>query len=50
LNTILSYDKIAVMDDGMLVEFDEPRKLFLQENSQFRAMCRQAKISISDFE
>jgi ATP-binding cassette, subfamily C (CFTR/MRP), member 1 len=50
LNTILSYDKIAVMDDGRLVEFDEPRKLFLQENSQFRAMCRQAKISISDFE
>lgn len=49
LNTILNYDKIVVMNEGQIVEFDKPKNLFLNENGIFRSMCDQAKITIDDF-
>ncbi|EHK50430.1 multidrug resistance-like protein [Trichoderma atroviride IMI 206040] len=36
LDAILDYDKVAVLDDGKLVEFDAPRKLLSQQNSIFK--------------
>jgi ABC-type multidrug transport system fused ATPase/permease subunit len=49
LNTILNYDRILVMDQGQIVEFDSPKKLFMNKNGVFRTMCDQAKITIEDF-
>jgi ABC-type multidrug transport system fused ATPase/permease subunit len=39
LNTIIDYDKIAVMDGGKLVEFDTPENLLARE-SLFKEMYR----------
>lgn len=36
LDAILDYDKVAVLDDGKLMEFDAPRKLLSQQNSIFK--------------
>lgn len=49
LNTILNYDRIVVLEEGKVVEFDSPRALFLNKSGHFRAMCDQAKITIEDF-
>ncbi|KAF4549613.1 ABC transporter-like protein 1 [Elsinoe fawcettii] len=37
LDTILDYDKVAVMEAGKIVEFDEPQRL-LQTSSRFRKL------------
>ncbi|TID30754.1 hypothetical protein CANINC_000670 [Pichia inconspicua] len=50
LNTILNYDRIAVLDAGEVVEFDKPKVLFQKEGGFFRSMCDQAKITIEDFD
>ena len=49
LNTILDFDKIAVMDAGRVVQFDEPKVLFEDESGIFRELCNQANIDISSF-
>ncbi|KAK1241278.1 hypothetical protein MKX08_001252 [Trichoderma sp. CBMAI-0020] len=36
LDAILDYDKVAVLDDGKLMEFDAPRKLLSRQNSIFK--------------
>ncbi|KYK57377.1 ABC transporter [Drechmeria coniospora] len=38
LDSILDYDKVAVLDAGRLVEFDAPRKLLSREDSVFREL------------
>ncbi|XP_077982033.1 ATP-binding cassette sub-family C member 5-like [Glandiceps talaboti] len=38
LNTVLNCDKILVMDDGKVVEFDTPTVLLANHNSQFSRM------------
>ncbi|KAK7462637.1 hypothetical protein BaRGS_00038317, partial [Batillaria attramentaria] len=38
LNTVLSCDKILVMDDGKVVEFDRPSTLMAKSDSAFRTM------------
>lgn len=38
LDTILDYDKIALMDGGSLVEFDSPHALLSREDSAFRKL------------
>ncbi|KAM9904329.1 hypothetical protein OXX79_002817 [Metschnikowia pulcherrima] len=48
LRTILSYDRIIVMDDGHIVEKGVPFVLF-QQNGLFRNMCDKAQITIDDF-
>ncbi|AGO13536.1 AaceriAGL346Wp [[Ashbya] aceris (nom. inval.)] len=49
LRTIISYDRILVLDQGHVAEFDTPYRLFAREDSLFRAMCVHAGISASDF-
>ncbi|WFD27284.1 hypothetical protein MNAN1_002280 [Malassezia nana] len=44
LSTIIGYDKICVMDDGKVAEFDTPLRLFDHVNSIFRGMCDRSGI------
>ncbi len=45
LRTIISYDRICVMDNGKIAEFDAPDALYAQ-NGIFRAMCEQSSITL----
>ncbi|KAF9973931.1 hypothetical protein BGZ73_002800 [Actinomortierella ambigua] len=42
LNTIIECDKILVMEDGRVVEFDRPAKLIQQEKGYFHALVKQS--------
>lgn len=44
LNTIIDYDRIAVLDDGVLVEWDRPSTL-LQQDSYFRRLYKDSGAS-----
>ncbi|KAL0072610.1 hypothetical protein AAF712_000373 [Marasmius tenuissimus] len=48
LNTIAHYDRILVMDDGKLVEFDPVLELFDKETSIFRSLCDEANLKRED--
>ncbi|KAH8103325.1 P-loop containing nucleoside triphosphate hydrolase protein [Cristinia sonorae] len=48
LNTIVYYDRIVVMDDGKVAEFDTPLNLFDKEGSIFRSLCDEANLSRED--
>jgi len=50
LRTILSYDRILVMDNGEVAEFDTPINLFDREDGIFRGMCNRSSISRTDIE
>merc|ERR1712042_37019 len=39
LNTIMDYDKIMVLDKGLLVEYDTPHNLLEDESSIFHGMA-----------
>lgn len=43
LHLVMNCDKILVMDNGNIVEFDDPRNLLNKENSFFHKMCRKGK-------
>jgi hypothetical protein len=47
LRTIMSYDRICVMDNGNIAEFDTPEALYTQ-NGIFRAMCEHSSITLED--
>jgi len=40
LKTVMDYDRILVLDEGSIVEFDAPWVLLQTPNSAFREMCR----------
>lgn len=42
LLTIIDYDKVLVLDQGNIVEYDSPRALLLKEGGAFRAMCEKS--------
>ena len=44
LNTIIDYDRILVMDKGMVAEFDSPQALLSNSNSLFHSMAKDAGI------
>ncbi|PPR03680.1 hypothetical protein CVT24_007801 [Panaeolus cyanescens] len=48
LRTILSYDRILVLDGGNIAEFDTPLSLFRNEGSLFRGLCEKSNISESE--
>lgn len=35
LDTILDFDKVALLDDGILIEFDAPHELLADSSSAF---------------
>jgi ABC-type multidrug transport system fused ATPase/permease subunit len=39
LRTIIDYDRLLVLDQGKLAEFDTPWKLINKEGGIFRNMC-----------
>jgi len=47
LRTIMSYDRICVMDSGNIAEFDTPEALYAQ-NGIFRVMCEHSSIMLED--
>lgn len=48
LEVLLHFDRILVMDQGRLVEFDEPGKLMQSPDSQFATMYSKASSQIED--
>lgn len=50
IRTILSYDRILVMNAGTVEEFDTPMNLFRKQDGAFRAMCEKSSITIEDVE
>lgn len=48
LKTILHYDRVIVMDQGEVAEFDTPWNLY-NKDGLFRQMCEKADIHESDF-
>ncbi|KAJ3220874.1 hypothetical protein HK099_003938 [Clydaea vesicula] len=42
INTVLDSDKILVLDQGKVTEFDEPKKLLEMKNSKFYALAKEA--------
>ena len=50
LKTIIHYDRICVMDKGVIAEMDSPLALFEREGGIFRGMCEKSHIVRGDFE
>lgn len=50
LKTILTYDRVMVLDQGSIEEFDTPQNLFNSKDSLFRQMCDSSGISRGDFQ
>ncbi|KAJ3514014.1 hypothetical protein NMY22_g14878 [Coprinellus aureogranulatus] len=48
LNTIAYYDRVMVMDEGRVAEFDTVLNLFDKEDSIFRSLCDEAKLTRAD--
>ncbi|KAG1750694.1 hypothetical protein EDB19DRAFT_1628967, partial [Suillus lakei] len=42
LRIIIGYDRICVMDGGMIAEFDTPVHIFVMPHSIFRAICERS--------
>jgi len=40
LNTVLDYDRVLVLGEGKVMEFDTPVALLKKQGGAFRAMCR----------
>ncbi|KAF9269658.1 multidrug resistance-associated ABC transporter [Marasmius fiardii PR-910] len=40
LRTVIDYDRIMLLDQGHIVEFDKPGKLLSQPSSRFYALCK----------
>ncbi|KAK7051247.1 hypothetical protein VNI00_004747 [Paramarasmius palmivorus] len=48
LRTIISYDRICVLDAGQIAEFDTPARLYEKTNGIFKGMCDRSSISLDD--
>jgi len=48
LRTILSYDRILVLDSGQIAEFDTPLNLYQRGDGIFRALCDKSNILEKD--
>lgn len=44
LNTVIDYDRIILLDNGQIAEFDSPKKLLSNPDSQFYTMAKAAKL------
>jgi len=50
LRTIINYEKILVLDQGNVAEFDTPLNLFDREDGIFRSMCDRSHIGRKEIE
>ncbi|CCM01415.1 uncharacterized protein FIBRA_03466 [Fibroporia radiculosa] len=50
LRTIISYDRILVLDAGQIAEFDTPLNLFDVPDGIFRGMCERSGITAAEIE
>ncbi|TFK93972.1 ABC protein [Polyporus arcularius HHB13444] len=50
LRTIVSYDRILVLDDGKIAEFDTPKNLFSRRDGIFHGMCERSGITLEEIE
>ncbi|KAI0370390.1 ABC protein [Pilatotrama ljubarskyi] len=50
LRTIISYDRILVMDEGRIAEFDTPKNLFNRPDGIFHGMCERSGITLEEIE
>lgn len=50
LRTIISYDRVLVMDKGHIAEFASPLELFDNVDGIFRGMCDSSSITKEDIE
>jgi len=48
LRTIISYDRVLVLDAGQIAEFDAPTKLYEIHDGIFRGMCDRSSIGLDD--
>lgn len=48
LRTIIGYDRICVMDKGLIAEMDTPINLWRMEGGIFRGMCDRSGIRVED--
>ena len=44
LNTIMDYDKVLVLKDGELAEYDSPSNLLENQSTIFYSLCRDADL------
>ena len=44
LNTIIDYDRVLVMDKGMVAEFESPNNLLADTNTIFYSMAKEANL------
>lgn len=45
IHTILHSDKILVLDNGKIIEFDKPINLMNQKNSMFYSLVQQSNLA-----
>lgn len=43
LSSLLDFDRVAILDEGKLVEFGAPSELLTDESSQFAKLYRKSK-------
>ena len=49
LNTIMDYDKVLVMDQGRVVEFDKPRVLLQNTDGHFSRLVQTQNMSVAQY-
>jgi ABC-type multidrug transport system fused ATPase/permease subunit len=49
IRTVLHYDRICVLDNGRVVEYDKPLTLFHKPDGIFRSMCDKSDLTENDF-
>ena len=45
LSTIMDYDKVIVMKEGQVAEYDEPKNLLADKSTIFYSMCNDANLT-----
>lgn len=50
LKTVVGYDRVCVLEQGRIVEFDEPLRLWEREKGMFRGLCDKAGVQREDFQ
>jgi len=46
IQTLLDYDKVLVLHEGQVAEYDDPQKLLKQTNSRFRSLAKDGGVAV----